>query len=102
MMNENSFPLFIIHHSAFIISSKDVSMKKKETNGVTSPKAWHSAMAADRLARAEHLRLPSGARILAVRPDPLEWILSGRIPQRLLGAALEAGTAFSGGGNREM
>ena len=27
--------------------------------------------------------------ILAAQPEPLEWILSGRIPQRLLAAALE-------------
>jgi hypothetical protein len=77
-------------------------MRMKNSNGVSSPKAWHSAMASDRLARAEHLRLPSGATILAVRPDPLEWILSGRIPQHLLGAALEAGPTLSGGADREM
>lgn len=49
---------------------------QKGSNGVSSSKSWHSAMALDRLARAEHLRLPSGATILAVRPEPLEWILS--------------------------
>src|SRR5713101_573574 len=75
---------------------------KNRKNGVSSPKAWHSAMALDRLASAEHLRLPSGATILAVRPEPLEWILSGRIPQHLLGAALEAGPTLSSGADREM
>jgi hypothetical protein len=64
-------------------------MKKCKRNGVASAASWRSAMVADRLTRAEHLRLPSGATILAVKPEPLEWILSGRIPQHLLGAALE-------------
>jgi hypothetical protein len=41
-----------------------------------------------REARAEELTLPSGAVILAARPEPLDWILSGRVPQRLLAAAL--------------
>lgn len=75
---------------------------KNRKNGVSSSKAWRSAMALDRLARAEHLRLPSGATILAVRPEPLEWILSGRIPQHLLGAALETGPTLSSGADREM
>lgn len=66
-------------------------MSRTRKNGVASPVSWHSAMVADRIMRAEHLRLPSGATILAVKPEPLEWILSGRIPQNLLGAALEAG-----------
>ena len=48
-------------------------------------------MVADRMMRAERLKLPSGMVILAVRPEPLDWILSGRIPQNLLGAALGAG-----------
>ncbi len=64
-------------------------MRKQNSNGVSSPVAWRSARLADRIARAEHLRLPSGATILAVKPEPLEWILSGRIPQHLLGAALQ-------------
>ena len=46
-------------------------------------------MQEDRVARAEPLLLPSGATILAVRPEPLDWILSGRIPQQLLGVALQ-------------
>jgi hypothetical protein len=64
-------------------------MKPKHGNGVATSKVWRSAMQEDRMARAEHLLLPSGATILAVRPEPLEWILSGRIPQQLLGVALE-------------
>jgi hypothetical protein len=46
--------------------------------------------------------LPSGATILAVKPEPLEWILSGRIPQNLLGAALEAGPEGSRQTDRAM
>lgn len=68
--------------------------RPNKSNGVASPASWRSAMTQDRLARAEHLLLPSGATILAVRPEPLDWILSGRIPQQLLGVALESG-AFS-------
>lgn len=66
-------------------------MKRNQSNGVATSKAWRSAMQEDRMARAEHLLLPSGATILAVRPEPLDWILSGRIPQQLLGVALETG-----------
>jgi len=51
---------------------------------------WRRSSRARRLAHAEPLRLPSGATILAVRPEPLEWILAGRVPQRLLAAALTA------------
>ncbi|MGD0693710.1 MAG: hypothetical protein ABSB82_02530 [Terriglobia bacterium] len=63
-------------------------MSRTRKNGIASPAVWHSAMVADRIMRAEHLKLPSGATILAVKPEPLDWILSGRIPQNLLGAAL--------------
>jgi hypothetical protein len=82
--------VFIILRSAFIVSSKDASMKGKQGNGVASSANWRSAMLEDRLARAERLLLPSGAMILAVKPEPLDWILSGRIPQQLLGVALQA------------
>jgi hypothetical protein len=58
-------------------------------NSIASADAWRSASQAARLERAEILRLPSGATILASRPEPLEWILAGRLPQRLLGVALE-------------
>ncbi len=51
---------------------------------------WRTAARRSRASRAEPLTLPSGAKILAVRPEPLEWIMSGRIPQRLLAAALES------------
>jgi len=76
--------------------------RNRKQNGVTSPAAWHSALVADRIMRAEHLRLPSGASILAVKPEPLEWVLSGRIPQNLLGAAMEAGTTEPGGADHLM
>ena len=62
-------------------------MAKRE-NHIATPADWRAASQADRLARAERLRLPSGAVILAVKPEPLEWIISGRIPQRLLGVVL--------------
>jgi hypothetical protein len=58
-------------------------------NNIASADAWRSASHAVRLESAERLRLPSGATILAARPEPLEWILAGRLPQRLLGVALE-------------
>lgn len=76
-------------------------MSRKQSTGVTSPAVWHSALMADRLERAEHLKLPSGVTILAVKPEPLEWILSGRIPQHLLGAALDDG-APNPGANKVM
>jgi len=60
-------------------------------NHIASPAEWRAASRADRRARAELLRLPSGATILAARPQPLEWVLSGRLPQRLLAVALESG-----------
>lgn len=63
---------------------------EKKCNGVASVEKWRSAMAEDRLERAEHLQLPSGATILVIKPEPLEWILSGRIPQRLLSATLQS------------
>jgi hypothetical protein len=60
-----------------------------KSNSIASADAWRSASQAARLEHAEVLRLPSGASILAARPEPLEWILAGRLPQRLLGVALE-------------
>jgi hypothetical protein len=62
-------------------------MQKRE-NHLSTPTDWRAASQADRLARAERLCLPSGAVILAVKPEPLEWIISGRLPQRLLGVVL--------------
>ena len=61
---------------------------QKRKNHIATPADWRAASQADRTARAERLRLPSGAVILAVKPEPLEWIISGRIPQRLLGVVL--------------
>ena len=54
----------------------------------TTAADWRKASRAQRAASAEPLTLPSGATILATRPAPLEWILAGRVPQRLLAAAL--------------
>lgn len=68
----------------------------KSGNGIASATTWRAALEADRAARAERLRLPSGTTILAVKPEPLEWIMSGRLPQRLLGAALGNGGLAEG------
>lgn len=57
-------------------------------SGIAVADDWRSASRVAREARAEKLTLPSGAVILAARPEPLDWILSGRVPQRLLAAAL--------------
>lgn len=76
--------------------------EKQRSNGVASAAAWREAARAGREARAERLELPSGAVILAAKPEPLEWILSGRIPQRLLGAALGAAQGEAAGAAREM
>ena len=73
-----------------------------KTNSVATAQAWRAASQAARIERAERLRLPSGATVLAVRPEPLEWILAGRLPQRLLGAALEDGSSPAAGGEREI
>ena len=54
----------------------------------TTAADWRKASRAQRAACAEPLTLPSGATILATRPSALEWILAGRVPQRLLTAAL--------------
>ena len=57
---------------------------------------WRRAARARRAANAEPLYLPSGATIGAARPSPLEWILAGRVPQRLLSAALAADGSAAG------
>ena len=59
-----------------------------DANHISTPADWRAASHAAREARAEELTLPSGAVILAARPEALDWILSGRVPQRLLAAAL--------------
>jgi hypothetical protein len=74
----------------------------RKNNGIATPDAWRAASQAGRLERAEPLRLPSGATILAARPEPLEWILAGRLPQRLLGAALENLPASTAESAREI
>jgi hypothetical protein len=62
--------------------------ENERQGGIATPDAWRAGSRAARQTRAERLRLPSGATVLAARPEPLEWIFSGRVPQRLLGAAL--------------
>jgi hypothetical protein len=57
-------------------------------NGAISAPAWRAKVNEARRRKAEPLRLPSGATILAAKPEPLEWILSGRLPQRLLAGVL--------------
>src|SRR4030042_1883073 len=71
-------------------------------NHIATARDWRAASQANRVAHAEPLRLPSGATILALKPEPLEWIMSGRVPQRLLGAALESDRAASTGAEREI
>jgi len=71
-------------------------------NGITSPEVWHSAWLADRMTRAERLTLPRAMTLLAVRPEPLDWIFSGKIPQRLLASVLGEGGARSAGTDRKM
>ena len=70
-------------------------MTNRETN-LSTPAEWRAASRAQRAASAEALKLPSGATIRAARPAPLEWILAGRVPQRLLSAALAADDPASG------
>ena len=72
------------------------------TNGLTDPRAWRAASRADREARAQRLHLPSGASILAVKPEPLDWIISGRIPQTLLNAVLEDSNPALTGAEKEV
>ncbi len=68
-------------------------MTKAKDNGIATAGEWRAAARAEKLGRAEQLRLPSGATIVASKPGPLEWVISGRIPQRLLAVALDEGTA---------
>ena len=63
----------------------------ERTKAIAKPQDWRTASRAVRATRAVPLELPSGTTILAARPEPLEWILSGRLPQRLLATALESG-----------
>lgn len=58
-------------------------------NSIVNANDWRTASRKARAASAEPLTLPSGAIILAARPAPMEWILAGRVPQRLLAAALD-------------
>ena len=74
----------------------------RKGNGIATTETWRHAAKADREARAEHLTLPSGATILAARPEPLEWVMSGRIPQGLLAVALEDPESPMAGGDREL
>ena len=77
-------------------------MRKGNGNGIATSEGWRLAAKADREARAELLVLPSGATILAARPEPLEWVMSGRIPQGLLAVALEDPQSPLAGGDREL
>ena len=74
----------------------------RKGNGIATTETWRHAAKADREARAEHLTLPSGATILAARPEPLEWVMSGRIPQGLLAVALEDPESMLAAGDREL
>ena len=70
-------------------------------NNIVSAADWRAASQAARTERAERLVLPSGATILAARPEPLEWILAGRLPQRLLALTLGDSPSASLAGERE-
>ena len=74
----------------------------RKGNGIATTETWRHAAETDRQSRAEQLTLPSGATILAARPDALEWVMSGRIPQGLLAVALEDPHSTRGGGDREL
>jgi len=74
----------------------------RKGNGIATTEGWRRAAQTDREARAERLVLPSGATILAARPEPLEWVMSGRIPQGLLAVALEDTQSPPGGDDREL
>jgi hypothetical protein len=71
-------------------------------NGIAKAADWRAALKAEREKNAEPLKLPSGATILAIKPEPLEWILSGRIPQTLLSAVLEDAQSASAGPQKEI
>lgn len=74
----------------------------RKGNGIATTESWRQAAKADRESRAKQLILPSGATILAARPEPLEWVMSGRIPQGLLAIALEDPESPLGGGDHEL
>jgi len=74
----------------------------RKGNGIATTDIWRQAARAERESRAEQLTLPSGATILAARPEPLDWVMSGRIPQGLLAIALEDRELPPGGGDREL
>jgi hypothetical protein len=74
----------------------------RKSNGIATTETWRHAARVDREARAEHLVLPSGATILAARPEPLEWVMSGRIPQGLLAVAMEDPQSPAAGADREL
>jgi len=74
----------------------------RKGNGIATTESWRLAAQSDREARAEHLLLPSGATILAARPEPLEWVMSGRIPQGLLAVVLDDPQSLPGGDDREL
>lgn len=74
----------------------------RKGNGIATTESWRLAAQADREARAEHLVLPSGATILAARPEPLEWVMSGRIPQSLLAVVLDDPESATAGDDREL
>jgi hypothetical protein len=76
-------------------------MSEAGSNRIATAETWREASHQARRERAERLRLPSGATILAARPEPIEWILAGRLPQQLLGAALE-GSSLGTAAPREM
>ena len=77
-------------------------MGKNRGNGIATSESWRHAAKTDREARAEHLELPSGATILAARPEALDWVMSGRIPQALLAVAMEGSQSPVAGGDREL
>lgn len=58
------------------------------TNEIVRSEVWRARASEVREKHAEPLFLPSGVTILAAKPEPLEWILSGRLPQRLLAGVL--------------
>jgi len=55
---------------------------------IASADQWRAAQKEVQAARGELLTLPSGLTVRAARPDPLEWIFGGRIPQRLVSAVM--------------
>jgi len=69
---------------------------------IATPDDWRAASRTSREAHAEPLHLPSGAVILAAKPEPLAWILSGRVPQRLLAVALQGDAQGSTNAPKEI